>query len=62
MRKIAVVLALAGLTAGFALIAPVSAGGNAQACLDNYNQCLKGCDGATQCSNACKDNYNRCLG
>jgi hypothetical protein len=62
MKKLAVVLALAGLTAGFALITPALAGGNAQACLDNYTQCLKGCDGAAQCSNQCKTNYEKCLG
>jgi hypothetical protein len=32
-----------------------------QICLDNYNQCLKGCDGATSCSNQCKVNYDKCL-
>jgi hypothetical protein len=62
MKRIAVVLVLAGLVAGLASITPASAGGNAQACLDNYNNCMKGCDGAAQCSNQCKVNYNKCLG
>jgi hypothetical protein len=35
---------------------------HAQICLNNYNQCLKGCDGATSCNNQCLTNYNGCLG
>jgi len=30
-------------------------------CLANYKQCLKGCDGATSCSNQCKVNYDNCM-
>lgn len=30
-------------------------------CLANYRQCLKGCDGATSCSNQCKVNYDNCM-
>jgi hypothetical protein len=63
MKTIAIFIALAAVTAGVALITTASAGGgNPQMCLANYNQCLKGCDGATQCSNACKVNYDQCIG
>ena len=30
-------------------------------CKANYDQCIKGCDGAAQCSNRCMVNYNGCL-
>ena len=35
--------------------------GHADLCLANYNQCMKGCDGATSCSNQCKVNYDACM-
>ena len=34
---------------------------HSDACLWNYNTCMKGCDGATSCSNQCKTNYDNCL-
>ena len=63
MKKIALsfILALASLAAGYALITPASAGPHEDACLWNYNQCMKGCDGATSCSNQCKTNYDNCM-
>ena len=35
--------------------------GHSDQCLANYNQCMKGCDGATSCSNQCKTNYDNCM-
>ena len=32
-----------------------------QICQDNYNQCMRGCDGAASCSNQCKVNLDGCL-
>jgi hypothetical protein len=34
---------------------------HSDACLANYNQCIKGCDGATSCSKQCKTNYDNCM-
>jgi hypothetical protein len=34
---------------------------HSDACLANYNQCIKGCDGATSCSKQCKTNYDDCM-
>jgi hypothetical protein len=34
---------------------------HSDACLANYKQCIKGCDGATSCSNQCKTNYDNCM-
>ena len=41
--------------------APALADTHSDLCLANYNQCLKGCDGATSCTNQCAVNYNGCL-
>jgi hypothetical protein len=35
--------------------------GSPAICKANYDQCMKGCDGAAQCSNQCMVNYNGCL-
>jgi|ERR1039458_1838821 hypothetical protein len=35
--------------------------GHADACKWNRDNCLKGCDGATSCSNQCWTNYNKCM-
>lgn len=76
MKKtiVALVLALASLALGGAtlLTTPVSANNStlpsppvfadhAQICLDNYNQCMKGCAGAASCSKQCKVNYDGCM-
>lgn len=63
MKKAIFILAIASLTVGYLLITHThaSAGGHDQLCLDNYNQCIKGCDGATSCSNQCKTNYDACM-
>jgi hypothetical protein len=37
------------------------ADGHADICKENEDQCLKGCDGATSCSNQCVVNYNGCM-
>ena len=37
------------------------ADGHADICYDNEQQCLKGCDGATSCSNQCIANYDGCM-
>ena len=34
---------------------------HADACAHNRDVCLKGCDGATSCSNQCWTNYNNCM-
>ena len=34
---------------------------HADVCLANYNQCMKGCDGAASCSKQCKVNYDGCM-
>jgi 3-methyladenine DNA glycosylase Tag len=34
---------------------------HADACAYNRDVCLKGCDGATSCSNQCWINYNNCM-
>jgi hypothetical protein len=34
---------------------------HSDACLWNYNNCMKGCDGATSCSAQCKVNYDNCM-
>ena len=63
LKKIALVLlTLASLAIGYALVAPVSAQSHDQICLDNYNRCVKACDGATGCTNQCKANYDGCMG
>jgi len=56
----ALVLALASLVVGL-INKPVMADGHDQLCKDNYNQCMKGCDGATSCSNQCQINCNNCM-
>ena len=35
--------------------------GDPAICKANYDQCIKGCDGAASCSNQCMTNYNGCL-
>ena len=35
--------------------------GSPAVCKANYDQCIKGCGGAAQCSNQCMVNYNGCL-
>ena len=35
--------------------------GDPAICKANYDQCLRGCDGAVSCSNQCMTNYNGCL-
>jgi len=49
---------------------PIASHGSAQllrlagtpaACKWNYDQCMKGCNGAQQCSNQCMANYTACL-
>ncbi len=68
------VLSLASLALGASMLLPTPAlanssrlrstpafGGHDQLCLDNYNQCIKGCDGATSCSQQCKVNYDKCM-
>ena len=65
MKKTALVLAfvLVSLVGDHVVLTtPVRADDHAQICLNNYNQCLKGCDGATSCNNQCLTNYNGCLG
>jgi len=37
------------------------ADGHSDACKWNYDNCMKGCDGATQCSNQCRVNYDKCM-
>jgi hypothetical protein len=34
---------------------------HADQCIANYNQCMKGCDGAASCSKQCKVNYDKCM-
>ena len=34
---------------------------HADACKLNRDNCLKGCDGATSCSNQCVTNYDKCM-
>ena len=48
-----------GLTQGDQAIALPDA--HADACRWNRDNCLKGCDGATSCSNQCWTNYNNCM-
>ena len=38
------------------------ADGHSDACKANFDQCMKGCSGATSCSNQCQTNYNGCMG
>jgi hypothetical protein len=40
---------------------PIVLAGSPAICKANYDQCMKGCDGAAQCSNQCMVNYNGCL-
>jgi hypothetical protein len=70
-------LAVLGLGASMPLTTPASAhssagasilpepsafaGGHDQLCLDNYKQCMKGCDGMESCSKQCKVNYDKCM-
>lgn len=62
LKKTTVVaLALASLAAGYNLIRPASAQSHDEICLQNYNQCLKGCDGAQSCNDQCRRNYDGCL-
>ena len=47
--------------AGQTKIRPLLLAGSPAICKANYDQCMKGCDGAAQCSNQCMVNYNGCL-
>jgi hypothetical protein len=38
------------------------AGGCSDACKYNYDQCMRGCDGAGSCGNQCQRNYEGCMG
>ena len=38
------------------------AGGCSDACKYNYDQCMRGCDGAESCGNQCQRNYDGCMG
>lgn len=52
------------LQVGFAdRISPnnMAADTHADQCMANYKQCMKGCDGATSCSNQCQINYDNCM-
>jgi hypothetical protein len=40
---------------------PMLLAGSPAVCKANYDQCMKGCSGAAQCSNQCMVNYNGCL-
>jgi hypothetical protein len=61
--RLVLVFGLVGLAGdNILLTARAHADDHAQICLNNYNQCLKGCDGATSCNNQCLTNYNGCLG
>jgi hypothetical protein len=40
---------------------PLVLAGSPAVCKANYDQCMKGCGGAAQCSNQCSVNYNGCL-
>ncbi len=63
MKKIVIVLAFifAGLTGSYMLqITPAAAQSHADICQANYDQCIKGCDGATSCSNQCQVNKDGC--
>jgi hypothetical protein len=42
-------------------IRPLVLAGSPAVCKANYDQCMKGCNGAAQCSNQCMVNYNGCL-
>jgi len=42
-------------------IRPLVLAGSPAVCKANYDQCMKGCDGAAQCGNQCMVNYNGCL-
>jgi hypothetical protein len=42
-------------------ISPVIVAGSPAVCKANYDQCMRGCGGATSCSNQCMTNYNGCL-
>lgn len=37
------------------------ADGHADICKQNEDNCLKGCDGATSCSDQCRKNYDGCM-
>ena len=62
MKKTILVLAvvLASLAGGYTLIAPAAAQSHADICQANYDQCIKGCDGAVSCSNQCQVNKDGC--
>ncbi len=64
MKKTIFVLALvlAILAGGYMLITPAAAQSHADICQANYDQCIKGCDGATSCSNQCQVNKDGCNG
>lgn len=40
---------------------PLVFAGSPAVCKANYDQCIRGCNGAAQCSNQCQVNYNGCL-
>jgi hypothetical protein len=46
---------------GHAKVRPIVLAGSPAVCKANCDQCMKGCDGAAQCSNQCAVNYNGCL-
>lgn len=46
---------------GLTKVRPLRFAGSPAVCKANYDQCMKGCDGAAQCSNQCMVNYNGCL-
>ena len=63
MKKAVFILALAliSLGGGYMLSAtPAAAQSHADICQANYDQCIKGCDGATSCSNQCQVNKDGC--
>ena len=62
MKKPFFVLAvvIASLAGGYTLITPATAQSHADICQANYDQCIKGCDGAQSCSNQCQANKDGC--
>ena len=42
-------------------IQPLIVAGSPAVCQANYNQCIRGCDGFSQCNRQCVINYNGCL-
>ena len=54
-------LAIASIAAGYISITPAFADQHADNCKYNYDQCVKGCDGASSCERQCKENYDKCM-